>query len=96
MAGASLFALRRAKGNRGAPIRLRCGDCKEDEMKTAIFLVLATSLTAVLSGCAPYGNSEYAAYQRHTDEGFYTPPSTPPRSYYSRDDYYRRYNGIDG
>ncbi len=65
-------------------------------MKTAIFLVLATSLTAVLSGCAPYGNSEYAAYQRHTDEGFYTPPSTPPRSYYSRDDYYRRYNGIDG
>ena len=31
-----------------------------------------------------------------TDEGFYTPPSAPQRTYYSRGDYYRHYNGIDG
>jgi hypothetical protein len=65
-------------------------------MKTVIFLALATALTGALSGCTPYGDSRYAAYQRHTDEGFYTPPSAPQRSYYSRDDYYRHYNGIDG
>ena len=70
-------------------------------MKSVIFLALATALMGALAGCEPYGNPEYAAYQRHTDEGFYNrdayaQPYTPARTYYSRDDYYRHYNGIDG
>jgi hypothetical protein len=85
-----------SEGNPGAGIRLMCGGLKGDEMKTVIFLVVATALGGALSACAPYGDSRYAAYQRHTDEGFYTPPTAPQRSYYSRDDYYRHYNGIDG
>ena len=71
-------------------------------MKTVIFLALATTLAGTLAGCGvSYEDRQYAAYQRHTDEGFYdriayAQPYTPARTYYSRDDYYRHYNGIDG
>jgi hypothetical protein len=72
-------------------------------MKTVIFLALATTLAGTLAGCGvSYEDRQYAAYQRHTDEGFYdrsyyaVPYGGTQRVYYSRDDYYRHYNGIDG
>jgi len=71
-------------------------------MKSVIFLVLATTLAGTLGGCGySYEDRQYAAYQTRTDEGFYdrsyyAEPYTPARTYSSRYDYYRHYNGIDG
>ena len=72
-------------------------------MKSVIFLVLATTLAGTLGGCGySYEDRQYAAYQRQTDEGFYdrtayaVPYGGSHRVYYSRYDYYRHYNGIDG
>jgi hypothetical protein len=69
-------------------------------MKSVIFLVLATTLVGSLTGCEYSQDRQYVAYQRQTDDSYYDrnyyaqPYSS--RTYYSHDDYYRHYNGIDG
>jgi hypothetical protein len=62
-------------------------------MKNVIFLVLATTLAGALSGCG-VTYEERTAYR--ADPAYYAEPYVPARTYYSRDDYYRHYNGIDG
>jgi len=79
---------------------LNPSDCKGDKMRSIIFLALATTLAGSLSGCEPYQNRQYGAYQTQTGGGYYNQSNYAQpyasRPYSSHDDYYRHYNGIDG
>jgi len=64
-------------------------------MRSAIWLILATGLVGALVGCEP------VYYDGHEKRSAYPWPGHgysyhPSRTYYSRGDYYRHYNGIDG
>ncbi len=62
-------------------------------MKRVIFLVVAATFAGTLAGCetAYYERTQYASGYVPADYGYY-----PSRTYNSRWDYYRHYNGIDG
>jgi hypothetical protein len=62
-------------------------------MKHVIHLVVAAAFAGTLAGCetAYYERTQYASGYVPSDYGYY-----PSRTYSSRWDYYRHYNGIDG
>jgi hypothetical protein len=61
-------------------------------MRSIICLAVAMLLTAGVSACSyeEHNDTARAGYY-NSDYGYY-----PERHYYSRGDYYRHYNGIDG
>jgi len=81
-------------------------------MKTILALALATTLAGTLSACGvAYEDRQtaYAAEHRqvryyseptqvryYSEPAYYQPAYFPERTYSSRYDYYRHYNGIDG
>ena len=61
-------------------------------MRSIICLAIVALLTAGVSACSYQEHQEYArAGYYNNDNGYF-----PERPYYSRGDYYRHYNGIDG
>jgi hypothetical protein len=66
-------------------------------MKSIICLAVATALVGTLVGCEPTYNDRYGYRYDTAPSGYgygYGYPSS--RTYQSRDDYYRHYNGIGG
>jgi hypothetical protein len=66
-------------------------------MRSAIWLILATGLVGALVGCEPVYYDRHENRSAYPSSGYgYSYGYHPSNTYYSRGDYYRHYNGIDG